>query len=173
MSEDPAVSVALGGASTRRTIVKTGVTLFYAAPLVAVSMKLSQGGAAAIISGGGGCPFPGQHLGADGSCTCAATPCVTNADCCNDFTNGAFRCEAGQCSACTPYTGTVDFDDPDPLPCCDGALFSTVNPFVDICLRACQSDGDCLGVHTCQANGYCGCPAGSLPGIVGASCVAA
>jgi hypothetical protein len=38
--------------TTRRTVVKTGVKLAYASPLVAVSTKLGTHGAAAAISGG-------------------------------------------------------------------------------------------------------------------------
>jgi len=43
----------LATSTTRRTIVKTGAKLAYAAPIVAATMKLSAGGAAAAVSDGG------------------------------------------------------------------------------------------------------------------------
>lgn len=48
--------------TSRRTIVRTGVKLGYAAPLIAASMKLSGGRAAAISGGGASFTVPGEAL---------------------------------------------------------------------------------------------------------------
>jgi hypothetical protein len=48
MSFDDSSPQLFVGTTTRRTVVKTGVKLAYAAPLVAVTMKMSAGGAAAV-----------------------------------------------------------------------------------------------------------------------------
>jgi len=52
---------------TRRTIVKTGTKLAYAAPVVAASMKLGMRTAAAVSGGVGNPGFCGHSVGADGS----------------------------------------------------------------------------------------------------------
>jgi hypothetical protein len=63
--------------TTRRTIAKTGAKLAYAAPIVAASMKLSTGGAAAVS--GGACTAAstcgGEPSACDGNvaCSCGAT----------------------------------------------------------------------------------------------------
>lgn len=116
------------------------------------------------------CFHDGQHVDETGTCTCDSTVCTTSADCCDNPYTGAFMCTAGQCTRCTPYTFIHSFDDPEPPPCCDGDFFSTDNFGTRVCLRRCTSNDDCLGVHTCQSNGYCGCPDGYLPGVNGASC---
>jgi hypothetical protein len=85
----------LSTATTRRTIVKTGAKLAYAAPLVAVTMKLSSHGAlAAVISGGPVCPEPGP--GSSYALTCNVTQTCTD--------------------GVTTLSGTCDDDFQDPIP---------------------------------------------------------
>lgn len=60
--------------TTRRTIVKTGVKLAYAAPLVAATFKLTARGASAAISAALNCPnvfiCDFAEICGDGSCGC-------------------------------------------------------------------------------------------------------
>jgi hypothetical protein len=114
---------------------------------------------------GGQCVCPaGQHVDETGACTCAGTACATSADCCGlvdgVYPYGAFMCTAAQCDPCVPYFGSLEKDDPDPLPCCDGGEYADPGGFLPyICMATCQSDDDCLGAHICLGTGYCGCPA--------------
>lgn len=133
-------------------------------------------GDSTCVNGGCRCFYDGQHIDDDGLCTCEGTTCVSSDDCCNDFYTGRFMCTAGQCTACTPPTFTVD-DPATALPCCDGAFFPLGNTgSIYICVSQCESDEDCVGFQICPDDPstsprYCGCPAGmSIDGIGGCSC---
>jgi hypothetical protein len=103
--------------TTRRTVVRSGVKLAYAAPLVAASFKLGTHGVAAQAvspreceTGGlcgqpvdcrGGCFCNSDldnviHCGADVGCD---NPCTSNAECEAIFGAGAF-CQGGDFAAC-------------------------------------------------------------------------
>ena len=77
--------------TTRRTIVRTGAKLAYAAPLVAASMTLHTVSATPVSSGGGTCEgYVFKVTLMDGSVLCSNVVheyfncCQTNADCAFD-----------------------------------------------------------------------------------------
>ena len=80
----------LSRATTRRTIVTTGVKLAYAAPLVAATMKLTAGGLSAQtpVSGGGSVQCPECWHDEGGQCVLNAP--VDGCACC--FTNTGGVC---------------------------------------------------------------------------------
>jgi hypothetical protein len=111
--------------TTRRTIVKTGVKLAYAVPLVAATFKLSAGqtfAADACTAGENCAEGTTVNCGANGFCACVAnvdggfacvdrmcsfTPCSTGTD-----------CDSGLCISAPGCCG-----DPNPFcatPCTDG-----------------------------------------------------
>ena len=85
-------------ATTRRTVITTGVKLAYAAPIVAASFQLRTASAQEPMSGN---PNPGC-IGA----TCATfIPCATNPDCvCTTTSTGGGFCIPGstQCASLVP-----------------------------------------------------------------------
>jgi hypothetical protein len=121
----------LATTTTRRTIVKTGAKLAYAAPLVAASFKLSAGRAGAQAVSRGNCPcltlncgtaVPGTICGCLESteghqfCSndfgCGTTdPCDSTDDCPSGFFCQANSDCAGSCGAvCVPSCGTATGD---------------------------------------------------------------
>jgi hypothetical protein len=106
---------------TRRRVVTTGAKLAYAAPLVAVSFKLSARGVGAQVSSGEcfhSSNIPGQ--GCKEACTsigCTGEAC----DGCDDFPNGTQPCDA----CCTAPGGgnrcpSTAYCDPDCFTCTGG-----------------------------------------------------
>jgi hypothetical protein len=94
---DPADGLA--ARTTRRRVLAAGSKLAYAAPLVAVSMKMSAGHAAAQISPGSGCP-EGYAL-VNGDCFLQA-PCVPNIS--GISTEGLTLCQTEVPDCGTPCT---------------------------------------------------------------------
>jgi hypothetical protein len=72
MSQDE-LSTALSGHATRRAIIKTGSRIAYSAPLVAATLKIGTGGAAAI------------PVVSPGSCTPDGVGCASTAECCENL----------------------------------------------------------------------------------------
>jgi hypothetical protein len=121
---DGLIDQSLATNTTRRTVVKTGVKIAYAAPIVAASFKLSAHGASAAVSGNGDC------FGSDKACQGDPnfTFCQTDVYCatfgrpaciCSKDTEGNFSCSdtcnftntcttSKDCSGnyvCKPYCG--------------------------------------------------------------------
>src|SRR3712207_1968857 len=76
----------LAAPATRRSVVRTGAKLAYAAPLVAASMKLgSRSAEAAIVSGGGtlcgGAPCVGACIGTTCYPVAVGPACQRETDC--------------------------------------------------------------------------------------------
>ena len=80
--------------TSRRTIVKTGVKLAYAAPIVAATMSLMPGGARAGVAGGTCCPPGTVQIPALPDNTGLSGPLLDLA-----------RRIAGQCIKCSDGTG--------------------------------------------------------------------
>ena len=128
--------------TTRRTIVKTGAKLAYAAPLVAASIKLSVHSAKAAISPGQTCSNPFDPV------TCALAPgdcrgCLVGSECCPAIctvsAEGDNFCIGGQ-----------------PNPAFDGCTDSGVCPGGYRCGRSCLGGGTvnrCFPVAVCDAGG--------------------
>jgi hypothetical protein len=120
--------------TSRRTIVKTGVKLAYAAPLVAASFKLTSIGAAAQGASPAACAPPRSACSNDGpfgcqgnaACSCAATPegttacftwnatcndtvttCTSSADCDTHCACIADTCIGNICQPLCPLTSDV------------------------------------------------------------------
>jgi hypothetical protein len=85
--------------TTRRKVIKSGVKLAYAAPLVAGSIKLSESGALAALSGG---PFtcPAGAVDVCGPYTACGTTSGNNPCVCHRTASGATLC--GGFGACRP-----------------------------------------------------------------------
>ena len=94
MPKDELYEQATVGRTTRRTIVKTGVKLAYAAPLVAATTKLTSGGVVAVSGPtcapvGAPCTFPRPDLCCSLACGSGEFfDCPTDAPCCIDFSVG-------------------------------------------------------------------------------------
>jgi hypothetical protein len=84
MAFDDAVSPAPVPTS-RRAVLRTGVKLAYAAPVVAASMKLAEQATGAQVSG----PAP---TATTPSCVPPGQICLTDQECC-----ALLRCIGGQC----------------------------------------------------------------------------
>jgi hypothetical protein len=124
------LSAQLAKETSRRTVVKTGAKLAYAAPIVAASFKLSARGAgAATVSG-----EPGSGCSGDFVCGNAPTACGTDnrgfGDTCYCFASTE---NTGVCGAniCITPSGTCASSDQ----CPDGS-FCSVN--------TCCGDGACI-----------------------------
>jgi hypothetical protein len=112
--------------TTRRTIVRTGAKLAYAAPLVAATMKLGAEGAGAQVQAspvcrpGASCTSVGELVPCDGSnCFCVRTFSGSSACVENVFGSGACP-DTGQCpdgEVCIPDTCFGDLC----LPLCSGS----------------------------------------------------
>jgi hypothetical protein len=131
----------LTGGATRRTVIKTGAKLAYAAPLVAASFKLSARGAAAIspIGGGETCSNPFDPV------ACAFAPgdcrgCLVEDQCCPAICTvspeGDNFCIGGQ-----------------PDPAFDGCTDSDVCPTGFRCGKSCLGGGT---VNRCFPVAVCG-----------------
>lgn len=108
----------LATATTRRTVLKTGAKLAYAAPIVAMSFQVSQRGAGAVTPVGGGCfhsinAQEGKLSGCQEACTAAA-------NCTGELCDG--------------FGGPAD---ETPGPCEDCNLPGNECPSTDYCRTAC------------------------------------
>ena len=127
--------------TTRRTIVKTGTKVAYAAPLVAVSFKLSGQGVGAI-SGDDGCsPSSGQTCGSYEACgtTPAGNPCVCHQTVANTTVCGAYGTCTTPCNTngdCAVVTGF--YGDTGPGFCHTGTCCTVPAGFTGICAPLCR-----------------------------------
>ena len=113
----------LGASTTRRTVVKTGVKIAYAAPIVAASFKLSTVRASHVS---GGC---------DGVCcadTATFTSCGAGGCYCFQTTEGTTACHLGgqSCTLIGPCTTSSD--------CPNGTHCSAESFCPGTCLRGCD-----------------------------------
>ena len=105
----------LGTSTTRRTVVKTGAKIAYAAPIVAASFKLtSMTAAAQAVSGSctnviGACNVPANGCNGDASCACFRTidgssACIQFNVCCAGCKTCSSNADCGSGCACVADT---------------------------------------------------------------------
>ena len=82
----------LAAPTTRRTVIKTGARLAYAAPLLAASVHFGAGSALATIISPGACFHSSDIPGQGCKETCTATGCSGQA--CDGCSGGAHPCDA-------------------------------------------------------------------------------
>jgi hypothetical protein len=86
--------------TTRRTIVKTGVKLAYAVPIVAASFKLSARGVGALSAGN--CTPENNY------CTGSFAACGSDPDCICSNTSVGIVCHHLPCATCSTCTSDAD-----------------------------------------------------------------